>query len=113
MYSPHWQVCENRRDCAIHLLEADEEFVDDTSMKFRQVFRSELIIAAKTGQIPRMLWDLIVQLGKAWVPDTQALEGKNNQFKGMGKRCPWISWKLISSRMTVTLLSFSIVFDCT
>ena len=102
VFSPPRKACDNRKACARDLITLDEQDLDAcASRKLRALFAKELDEAATLGTIPEDFHALISNIGRWWQTNTQEIEGCNNNVKLVGKRCPSISWKLLSSRIVI------------
>ena len=65
------------------------------------IFHAEVAHAAETGLLDFELYCLILEIGANWDADTQEIEGCHNILRHIEKLAPWISWALLSSRLTV------------
>ena len=74
--------------------------MDASSRKILVLFKEEIEVAAVVGTLDSQLWDYLAQLGREWTLDTQEVEGTNNRIKTMVKQAPFMSWELLSDRLT-------------
>ena len=73
--------------------------MDETTLKFRELFFAEIESTAADGLgHPAVYW-LIWRISERWTTNTQEVEGLNNTVKMVGKLAPFISWQLLSSRV--------------
>jgi len=88
-----------------------EEIHCPTSLKIKFLFHSELDWGARTGYCDPGLFELINDVMHSIRCDTQWVEGVNNIIKNILKRCPGISWKLLSDRVKNNRLTRGIPSD--
>ena len=76
-----------------------EEIIGPTTVKIKVLFRADLEYGAQTGCCTADLYNMLKETFRLAHCDTQWLEGVSGIIKYMIKRCPGISWGLLSDRI--------------
>ena len=74
--------------------------MDGTSLKIRMLFESEVKHAARSGELDPTFHSLLTDMFGEWSLETTAVEGTNNHLKSIVRTAPFISWQLLSDRLT-------------
>eukprot|EP00959_Pyramimonas_sp_CCMP1952_P155423 3251874-Pyramimonas_sp.AAC.1 len=99
--APHDAKSPQRQTVAGELLHPDRHNVTDpATLTLAALFRRELGAAEAIGTLDYAVWTLLHDVAEAWHLDTQEIEGSNNLVKLMSRLSPYISWELMSSRVT-------------
>eukprot|EP00969_Alexandrium_andersonii_P251855 11131635-Alexandrium_andersonii.AAC.1 len=94
--------CLERRSCARDLINlSDSDIADRTVQKFRRIFGPELQAALESGTISEALHSFLTEVAYRWPMDTQEIEGCNNTLKYIYRHAPYVSWRALSSKVTL------------
>ena len=103
IFSPPNRPCINRQQCAQALLAA-EGITDVSCLKLGRLFRRDMLDVIQTGTIDEALYKLFLGILENWGLDNQEVEGVNSVLKYASGLSPNISFKLLSSRITIKKL---------
>jgi hypothetical protein len=101
VYSRPHVACEYRQAVCEELCNLSVESIhDQTTVKIKIVFRAEIEQARIRGTLCREFFELIMSIARRWDLDTQHIEGAVSTLKILSTRAAFISWPLMSSRIT-------------
>ena len=97
--SPHSSPCEARRQLCKDILEKEPGTLEMNSARLLAFARPTLEHCAATGTLPRQVYDVFHELGKAWQADTEFMESLNKVVKQETGNALAISQPLLSARV--------------